>query len=110
MTDIGQMRHRISIQQKTRGASDGAGGYGPDTWSTIDTVWARIEPQAGREFQSSDRTTYRLTHKITIRKNNLVKAHHRIQYNNRTFAIFSVKEIDERRSWTELLCEEDAPS
>jgi len=43
----GQLRHRVTIEQVTE-TQDSYGGV-TETWSTLATVWAAIEPITGRE-------------------------------------------------------------
>ena len=110
MPTIGEMQHRITIEQKTRGASDGAGGFLPETWSTVATVWAKLEPKSARELVDSDQVVHRISHVIFIRARSDVTAAMRVKFGSRTMAILSVREILEGGRWTELLCEETAPS
>lgn len=45
--NIGELKHRITIQQCTK-ASDGQGGF-TSTWSTLVSVWSKATPQSERE-------------------------------------------------------------
>lgn len=110
MPTIGEMRHRVTIEQKTRGASDGAGGSVSETWSTFAECWAKIEPKAGREMIAADQAVHRVTHVITIRSRTGVNIAQRVIYQSRTLAILGIREMLENGRWLELTCEEGAPS
>lgn len=111
LKEIGQLRHRIEIQRKTRGASDGAGGNVSETWSTLKKVWAKYEPLSGREIAVADQIVHRQNCRFTIRRRTDVTAAMRIVYKSRNFAVLGVRDIDDAGwRWTELTCEEDAPS
>ncbi len=109
--EIGHLKRRIRIEQKTRGASDGAGGYLSETWAQVGAeCWAKIDPKVGREIIDADQVVHRITHVITIRARDSITAAMRVVYNGRTFSIFGVREIMEAGRWTEMQCEESAPS
>lgn len=110
MPTIGEMRHRVTIEQKTRGASDGAGGVISETWTTFAEVWAKLEPQVGREIVAADQNVHRLTHRVTIRHREGVTAAMRIKYQGRTLGILGLRELLENGRWLEIQCEEGAPS
>ena len=110
MIPIGQMRHRIAIEQKTRGASDGAGGAVSETWSTFHECWAKLDPQTGREIVAADENVHRLTHRVTIRHRAGVTAAMRIRYQGRILAILGLRELLENGRLLEIMCEEGAPS
>lgn len=108
--NIGEFRHRITIEQKTRGASDGAGGVVSETWTTFAECWAKLEPQVGREIVAADQNVHRLTHRVTIRHRTGVTTAMRIRYQTRTLAIIGARELLENGRWLEIQCEEGAPS
>lgn len=110
MPSIGEMQHRITILQKTRGASDSAGGNVSETWATVCTCWAKIDPKSGREFIDAAQVVRRITHLITVRARSDVTAAMRVSYSGRTMAIVGMREILESGRWLELTCEESAPS
>ena len=110
MPTIGEMRHRVTIEQKTRGASDGAGGAVSETWTTFAECWAKLDPQTGREIVAADQNVHRLTHRVTIRHRAGVTAAMRIRYQGRTLAILGLRELLENGRWLEIMCEEGAPS
>lgn len=110
VTTIGELRHRVTIQYKVPGDPDGAGGKLSETWGTLATVWAKVDPRAPREILLADQIVHRITCLITIRRRSDVTSAMRVSYQGRIFAILGVREINEARHWTELQCEEGAPS
>ena len=111
VTEVGELRHRIDIQEKVRGASDGAGGNVSETWTTLKKVWAKYEPLSGREIAVADQIVHRQNSRFTIRRRTDVTAAMRVVYKGRTFAILGQRDLDDAGwKWTELTCEEDAPS
>lgn len=57
-------KHKIVIQSK--GTTLSATGGQSDTWTTVNTVWAIIEPSSGNEVFASQQLQSRVTHKIII--------------------------------------------
>jgi SPP1 family predicted phage head-tail adaptor len=104
------MRHRITIEKKTRGTSDNAGGYVSETWSTVATVWAKLDPKSSREIIDADQVVHRVSHVIMMRARDDVTAAMRVDFQGRKMAILSVRTILENGRWIEMLCEESAPS
>jgi SPP1 family predicted phage head-tail adaptor len=108
---LGDLRHRITIEQKTRGPSDGAGGNVSETWSTFKKVWAKVEPRQGREIIAADQAVHRRTALITMRRRTDVNTSMRVNYKGRIFAILGMRDIEDGGwRWSELQCEENAPS
>jgi SPP1 family predicted phage head-tail adaptor len=107
--EVGELRHRIRIEQKTRTGTPGA--YTGETWSELKSVWSKYEPLAGREIVVADDIVHRQTCRFTIRRRTDVTAAMRVIYKGRTFAILGVRDLEDGGwRWTELTCEEDAPS
>lgn len=103
--NIAELRHRITIQSITE-VSDGQGGK-TENWSTVATVWARIEPVSSRERLYSDKLEYQRTHKIAIRYRSDITNDMRILFNGRYFQIKSVYSPDEREAYTFIDAEEN---
>ena len=61
----GQLRQRVQIQS----ASDVRDAHGSitRTWSTIDTVWASVEPLSGKELFEAQQVHARATVRIRMR-------------------------------------------
>lgn len=103
--NIAELRHRIAIQSITE-VSDGQGGK-TESWSTVATVWARIEPVSSRERLYSDKLEYQRTHKIAIRYRSDITNDMRILFNGRYFQIKAVYSPDEREAYTFIDAEEN---
>jgi len=74
----GNLRHRITIEQKTL-ARDTYGGE-VVTWTTFATVWADIQPLNGRELIAAQAVQSEITGKIFIRYLPGVTAGMRVSY------------------------------
>lgn len=107
---IGDLKHRITIERKVRGPSDGAGGNTGETWTPVATVWAKLDPTTAREIVAADQVVHRLTHIVTIRARSDVTAAMRVVYAGRALAILGTRDLLEAGRWLELQCEEGAPS
>ena len=101
---IGKLKHRITIEQPSRTA-DTYGGY-TETWTTLVTVWAKIEPTKGLDRFFAHKVEHITTHKITIRERDDITSKMRISFDQRYFYIKGIKRIDEANRWIELHCEE----
>ncbi len=125
--EIGKVRHRIVIQQKTRGASDGAGGNVSETWSTYKELWAGIDQRSAREIVAADQTVRRMSAQIMVRYRTDLNSAMRIlarkkriagetdkaftDRGGQIFAIVGIRDLEEGgMRWTVLECEEGAPS
>lgn len=108
---IKELRHRVTIERKTRGASDGSGGTVSETWSTLKVVSAKMEMRAPREIAVADGIVARRPTIFTIRWRTDVTEAMRVDYKGRKFAINGLRDLqDGGWRWTELTCEEGAPS
>ena len=101
---IGSLRHRVIIEA-LQTAPDGGGGV-TESWTEIDTVWARISPRIGREVVHADRITGMLIHEIFIRYRADVQPAMRFRKGQRVFHIQACEDVDERGAMLKCLCEE----
>ncbi len=101
-----KMRHRVDIQSLTE-TTDDQGGF-TKAWATDATVWAEIVPMKGYERFQAQQTQTPLTHKVTMRYRTGVTTAHRLLYGSRVFGIKEVINVDERGSFLELKCIEQA--
>lgn len=105
--NIGQLRHRVEVQQEIR-TSDGMGGFTVE-WKKVATYFARVSPMRGEESLIHRQLQDRITHMVVMRWHPLVKASQRLVHNDRVFNIREVLNVDERNIKLELRCEEGAP-
>lgn len=108
MIKIGQLRHRVELQQLNL-TPDGQGGHN-SSWSTIDTLWAYIEPSSGAEKLMAQKIEANYDHKIYIRNYVGINETMRFFFNNRYFHIKAVMREEERRWYTKILCKEGVPA
>lgn len=105
MLTIGSLRHRIEIQQLSEAATDGQGGY-TAAWSTIHTVWAKVEASTGSERLFAQKIEANYDHKIFIRRLAGLDSKMRILFDGRIFQVKSVKREEERLWYVEILAKE----
>lgn len=104
---VGALRHRVTIERPLRTAEDG--GTASIAWSSVGTVFARIEAVGGREIEVADGVTGRITHKVLIRWREDVLPEMRIVAGTRILDIRAALDSDGRRRWLRCLCEERLP-
>ena len=101
---IGDLRHRIEIQQIAR-TSDGGGGA-VIAWTPLGEVWAAIWPRNASESFDLGRNAGRATHDIWIRFRNDVRPEMRFRFGTRTFDIRGVIDVEDRGAWLKCVVEE----
>jgi SPP1 family predicted phage head-tail adaptor len=109
---------RIAIQSAVIVADD-AGGW-VETWADALTLWAMIEPMAGREVFLSSQLQSRVDARITVRyQSSLVDttqaAKFRVKFGTRIYNVKAVKNLGtdmklEGKTYQQLLCTEGEPS
>lgn len=94
--DIGELKQRIDIEQKSE--SQDAFGEPTFSWSTLDTVWAKVEHETktGDEKQLADKKTNVAPVFFTIRLRDDIDATMRISYRSATYQILNIAEIQDR--------------
>lgn len=104
MTLAGELRHRVTIQQE-QATLDGQGGRST-TWADLATVWASIEPMAGKESYSWGKLLGESTLVVRMRYRSGIVPKMRLKYGTRLFDITSVIDEHEARRWLVLGCVE----
>ena len=109
MTDgvIGSLRHRVSIERPQRTATDG--GAAVISWTSLGSVFARIEPVGGGEVEVADRQAGRVTHKVLMRYRGDVLPEMRIVAGTRVLEISAALDLDGRGRWLQCHCKEKLP-
>lgn len=105
LIDVAELRHRITIQQKSK-TSDGQGGFSY-SWSTLATVWAKVSPVSTRERLYGQQIEYQRTHQIWLRYRSDITQEMQVTFDGRTFQIKGVFSPDERKIYTVLDAEEN---
>lgn len=99
---IGDLRHRIDLQSYT----DYTDIYGKTdrAWVTYATVWAQITPTSSIESINGLQLNTNTTHAVLIRYNSSVQANHRILFGTRILNIQGMRNLDEMKIATALIC------
>lgn len=100
----GELDQRVRIVQATA-ARDRIGGL-VETWATLATVWAKVEPLSAREAYYRAQVNAGATWRVVMRFRSDVTPRQRIAWNGRTFEIRGVTDPDNRRRMIELACDE----
>lgn len=100
----GQYNRRVTIQ-KPAVSSDTEGS--PKTiWSTLDRVWAKVEPLSARERLQAAQAELDVTDSVTIRYRTDVTHNMRLLYGTRVLEIQEVIPDEARHVDLQLLCQE----
>jgi len=104
---IGELRHRITIQQQ----SSIQDGYGQpvSSWIDVATPWSSIEPLSGREFFAAQQVNSETTTRIKIRYLAGVVSKMRVVYGLKIYDILYVIDPEERHREMQLMCKELIP-
>ncbi len=100
----GRLRHRVTIE--TPGGTASAFGEVAQSWSTVATVWAAVEPTSSRERVENEQTKTFTTHRVLVRYRDDVTTSERVTFGSRTLNILSVINPNEQNATLELLCTE----
>lgn len=101
--DPGRLDQRVTLQQATRTA-DGLGGY-VKGWSDVATLWARVEPLAGRERDMAQQVESPRDYRVTIRRRADVTTAHRLLWQGNALNIRFVADEGARALYLALDCE-----
>ena len=81
--EAGKLRQRVDLQRRTV-----SGGL--DTWSTVATVWAAIEPLSGNRYLQATVPVNEVQGMIRIRYRSDILPEWRIRFGQRVFLITSI--------------------
>jgi len=100
----GKLNRRVTIQQLLVTKDE----YNADieSWVDLKTVWAYVEPLAGREYWQAKQVVGEITGRITIRYLAGVNEKMRIIYGEKTYNILSVINPEEKNRILQLLVKE----
>ena len=101
---LGPLNKRVDIQ--ARSATVDAFGQESETWATVASVWASVEPLSGRELLAAQQVQGETTHRIRMRYQSGVTTSSRLLFNLRPFDVRSVINKNESGAFLELLCTE----
>ena len=101
----GDLREPVTLQSAS--SSQNGKGEVVDSWSTLFTTRAKVEPMRGAEFARMAITQAQSDYRITIRKRStVVEPEFRVIWGSKTLDVQSVIEIGAERRFIELLCKE----
>ena len=95
----GQLDQRVEISRFTSEPDEI--GQMIETWATLATVWAAVEPQAGREFVAGGAAQSELTTRIRLRYRPGLTSGDRVTHDGRVYDVQSV--IDYRSAKREIV-------
>ena len=102
--DPGQMTARLELEAPEE-APHGQGGA-TVTFTSVATVWARIEPLSEVREERAGADGFTLTHRIWLRFRSDIRAGMRLRKGDRLFAIGTWRDPDETGRYLCCLCEE----
>lgn len=93
----GKLRHRVTFETSTVSQND----YGEpvDSWADITTVWARVQPTAGKERFAAMQQQSGIDYVIECRYQSALSdlaAEDRATFDSKTYDIKAVINVDER--------------
>ncbi len=100
----GLMRHRVIIQELDNARNEF--GEPSNEWADVAKVWASVQPLSGRDFLAAMKEQAEVTHKVTIRYNQNVKASMRVMLGDRELRIQHIIDNWERHREMVLMCRE----
>ncbi len=103
---IGEMRHRVTIEQND-GAADGGGGM-TDSWSLVATVWAKVEQFQSSPAAHAGRAAERTSLRAIIRHRTDIAAGMRLTHESEVYRIRAVSDPEQRKRFLALSCEREA--
>lgn len=100
--EIGDMRHRVRIQQLAAGQDD----YGQpgNSWSDVATVWASIEELSGAELVAAQSIRQDVNTRITIRYRQSLDPRMRIAWGTLLYNVGSILDPTGRKRILQLMC------
>ena len=86
---IGSMRNRVALQSMSESTDEGGGQS--VSFSTVATVWAKVENLSGEEAIFGDQIEDRSNYRFTIRYYSALTPKHRLSFNSKVFNIEHIK-------------------
>lgn len=102
--DIGLLRHRISILEKTTTVT--SNGFEEEQWKELKTVWAAVENLRGREFYAAAQVQAENTVKFIIRYLPNIDTSMQILFRGKHYNIVAVDNIKYTNRFIELRAQE----
>ena len=100
------LRHLITIQTMTDSVATGSGAV-TEVATTFAKVYAEVTPLAGSEDYVAQGISASVVYRFRIRYLKGVTPKMQVSYDDRTFTIASVRNVDSLNRWMTLECTED---
>lgn len=101
---IGNLRERVTIQYKV--VVKDSFGAETITWTELATVWASVEPLAGREFIEGRQEYAEVSTRIRIRQRSGIAPEMRVVHGSNVYNILAVIHLETRYREMHLMCRE----
>ena len=95
MTDPGQLKTRLVVQQPIETPDDQGGVV--RSWTTFATVWAQVTPLAAHRDVEADADGVTQTYRIVLRSHLSLTLQHRFSDGARIYRIVAIREREDRR-------------
>lgn len=108
-TRIGHLDKRVTLQRATVGDAGGGSGHARTDWAnfaSVPTVWAKLEPLDGDEFNEQGQLQPRRQWRVTIRRRQDVTTKDRLLYGSKELYIRATGDDHLRSEFMELTCSE----
>jgi SPP1 family predicted phage head-tail adaptor len=102
------LRDEITIQKFTK-TSDGAGGN-TIVWSDVVTIYAKVMPLRGSRGLEGLQLSIDEAFEVWYRWEDFppLAKQNRLKFENKYFTIHSIKEVNNRRKYIKVICQQDA--
>lgn len=100
----GRLNRQVQIQSCT--TAQDAFGQRTQTWTTIATPWAHIEPLDGRKLELAQAINAEVTHQLTLHYRTGITTAHRVLYQTRVYNVHAVLDPEMAHTSLHLLCSE----
>lgn len=100
----GDLRHRVTIEEMSYTKDEG-GGLVP-TWTTVATVWAKVEQTSAGERFVRHQIDQQAAWKVSIRYRAGITAKQRVRWGDRVLEIKSAEDLDLRKRFWVLACDD----
>ena len=104
MINAGQLKNKVKLYQRL--ITQDTAGQPNEQYIFIMHLHAKIEPLVGRDYEAAQQIVSEVTHNITTRYYDVIKAHQELRLDTRVFEIISVLDPDEGKAWLYLKCKE----
>lgn len=101
----GRLRHYVALEKRTQAADETIGIT--TTFATVARTWVQIEATKGSVYAATIQVGEGPTHRIVMRYRDAA-AFDFISEGTRRFSVTDARDIDGRKTWLEIMAEEQA--